>query len=260
MAVYDYSEPYDSSYMQPQGSAMNLGGITCGLLGFIGQERTNQKNWDIAQNANAASAAQAQAQMDFQERMRQTQYQTAIEDMKKAGLNPMLAYSQGGAGVPTGAMGSISTAKMENSLGAGVSGYQQLASNNAELDLKASQTTATTAQAIKTEADTIQIKANTLKTAEDTALSTQQRINLQKQIAKLDEEIQNLRATRGLTTAQTQNVKENVAPSGDPFWYRDAKRFANSAKDALKYQFNKARDIGYDPETIFNKLRQKLSK
>jgi len=189
MAVYDYSQPYDSSHMQPQGSAMSLGGLgglAGGLLGFIGQQQTNQKNWDIVQSANAASAAQAQAQMDFQERMRQTQYQTAIEDMKKAGLNPMLAYSQGGAGVPTGAMGSVSTAKMENALGAGVTGYQQLASNNAELDLKASQTTATSAQAIKTEADTIQTKAQTLKTAEDTNLSIQQKINLQKQIAKLE--------------------------------------------------------------------------
>jgi len=252
MAVYDYSEPYDSSGMQPQGSSMSLGGLTGGLLGFIGQQQTNQKNWDIADAANRNSAAQAQAQMAFQERMRATQYQTAIEDMKKAGLNPMLAYSQGGAGVPTGAMGSVSTAKMENALGAGAAGYQSMATNNADLDLKASQTSATSAQAIKTEADTIQTKALTLKTAEDTSLSTQQRINLEKQISKLDEEIKNLRATRGLTTAQTLNTTQNVAPSGDPYWYRDAKRVAHSAYDyAKKYA---------DPETIFNKLRQKLSK
>lgn len=39
----------------------------------------------------------------FQERMRSTQYQTAVADMKKAGINPMLAFSQGGAGTPSGA-------------------------------------------------------------------------------------------------------------------------------------------------------------
>jgi len=232
------------------GSAVS--GLAGGVLGFIGQQQTNQKNWDISQAANAASAAQAQAQMDFQERMRQTQYQTAIEDMKKAGLNPMLAYSQGGAGVPTGSMGSVSTAKMENALGAGVQGYQALASNSADLDLKASQTTATTAQAIKTEADTIQTKALTLKAAEDTALSTQQKTNLEAQIRKLDEEIMNLRSTRGLTNAQTTNTQQNIAPSADPYWYRDAKRLATSAKDVVKNYV--------DPETIFNKLRQKLSK
>jgi len=232
------------------GSAIS--GLAGGVLGFMGQQSTNQKNWDIANAANLQSAANAREQMDFQERMRATQYQTAIDDMKKAGLNPMLAYSQGGAGVPTGAAGSVSTAKMENALGAGVSGYQQLATNNADLDLKASQTSATSAQAIKTEADTIQTKALTLKAAEDTALSTQQKTNLEAQIRKLDEEIANLRATRGLTHAQTTNTQANIAPSADPYWYRDAKRLATSAKDAVK---NYA-----DPETIFNKLRQKLSK
>jgi len=237
----------------------DIGAATGGVLGFIGQNMTNQSNRDIASAANAASSMNAASQMAFQERMRETQYQTAVEDMKKAGLNPMLAYSQGGAGVPSGAMGSVSTATMGNALGAGVSGYQALASNNADLDLKASQTTATTAQAIKTEADTIQTKAMTLKTAEDTALSSQQKVNLQEQIRKLDEEILNLRATRGLTGAQTKNVQENIAPSTDPYWYRDLKRIANSAKDVATHKripmFN-----AEGAENAFNKLRQKLSK
>jgi len=239
------------------GSA--IGGVAGGVLGFIGQQQANQKNWDIAQAANQQSAAQAKAQMDFQERMRETQYQTAVKDMQAAGLNPMLAYSQGGAGVPSGAAGQVSTAKMENALGAGVHGYQQLASNTADIDLKATQATATSAQAIKTEADTIQTKAMTLKTAEDTNLSTQQKINLQEQLRKLDEEIANLRATRGLTHAQTKNVQENIAPSADPYWYRDAKRLATSAKDAVNYKkiplFN-----AEGAEASFNKLRQRLSK
>lgn len=41
-------------------------------------------------------------QQKFMERMRSTQYQTAVEDMKAAGINPMVAYSQGGAGTPGG--------------------------------------------------------------------------------------------------------------------------------------------------------------
>jgi len=120
---------------------MDIGGLTGGALGFIGQMQTNQKNWDIAQSANAASAAQAQAQMDFQERMRKTQYQTAVDDMKAAGLNPMLAYTQGGAGTPTGAMGSVSTATMKNALGAGVAAYNSSATANADLQLKDANTT-----------------------------------------------------------------------------------------------------------------------
>ncbi|AXF52081.1 MAG: DNA pilot protein [Microviridae sp.] len=54
--------------------------------------------WFKNREAKKASARQ----MAFQERMRETQYQTAVEDMRKAGINPMLAVSQGGAGTPSG--------------------------------------------------------------------------------------------------------------------------------------------------------------
>lgn len=47
-------------------------------------------------------------QQQFSERMRSTQYQTAVEDMKAAGINPMVAYSQGGAGTPSGGSQSAS--------------------------------------------------------------------------------------------------------------------------------------------------------
>jgi hypothetical protein len=219
---------------------LSLGGSLGGVLGFIGQQQTNQKNWDIAQAANAASAQQAASQMAFQERMRETQYQTAVEDMKKAGLNPMLAYQHGGAGTPSGAMGQVSTAKVGNALGAGVAGYQAMQLNNAEVELKKAAEENTSASTIKTEADTIQTAVNIQKTLEDTKLSQQQYINMQELLKKLQEEILQIRASTKLSTAQEANVKENIAPSVDPYWYRDLKKGVSSAKqwasENMKYK------------------------
>lgn len=56
---------------------------------------------------NSAQSAMADKQMKFQEKMDNTRYQRGMADMKAAGLNPMLAYSQGGAGSPAGAMAPV---------------------------------------------------------------------------------------------------------------------------------------------------------
>lgn len=60
-----------------------------------------------AKKSNEAQVGVSREQMAFQERMSNTAYQRATEDMRKANINPMLAYMKGGASSPPGAQPQI---------------------------------------------------------------------------------------------------------------------------------------------------------
>lgn len=86
--------------------------------------KANAFNAEEAAKARTFNSAEAQKNRDFQEYMSNTAYQRARSDMEAAGLNPLLAYSQGGASSPSGSAASGSAASA--SMSANPSGFPVL--------------------------------------------------------------------------------------------------------------------------------------
>jgi hypothetical protein len=98
--------------------------------------------------SNKSNKREAQKDRQFQERMRNTQWQAAVADMRAAGLNPALAYSQGPNAAPGGAMATTS-----NPVEGAVSSGMQVKMQSEQLKLIRQQQQAAMAQTIKTRSD-----------------------------------------------------------------------------------------------------------
>lgn len=90
------------------------GDLLGGLIGAGGQVYSDQQTAKSVAGANEMNRAIAREQMRFQEAMSNSAYQRAVADMRKAGVNPLLAISKGGASTPAGAGFSAQSMKYGN--------------------------------------------------------------------------------------------------------------------------------------------------
>ena len=93
-------------------------------------------NKQSAKSQNKENRIASARQMAFQQQNSDTSYQRGMKDMKKAGLNPILAGKLGGASTPTGATYQASNADLAGGMqkGMSVATAQQQLKNQIEIN------------------------------------------------------------------------------------------------------------------------------
>lgn len=243
MGLFDGIGGLVGSFFGPVGSA--AGAAIGGMLGGEEQNKQNQSNYEAGLGFNSH---EAQKNRDFQERMRSTQYQTAVGDMKAAGLNPMLAYSQGGAGTPSGGAASASgmpqignkaAAAIQAAQGAQTVENMKASEQNIEMD-----TAVKRSELYKNQAETTRIEAETGRTKNSAGQIEAETQKVAPQIEEIKERIKliyNQTHTeyerQELTRAQTAltKIQQDVA-NGQIGLQEAQKRVANATATISEYE------------------------
>lgn len=133
-----------------------VAGFAAPFLGPVGSIAGALIDQNSQKQANQTTAQSVENQIEFQREQNATQYQRAVADMKKAGLNPALAYQQGGNSAGTGASYTAqpTTSNTGAKLTDAINAYNQFANGTAQRALLRAQAENATASAGLTQAQT----------------------------------------------------------------------------------------------------------
>lgn len=166
------------------GSLLNSAGGANSLLSMGASGLAGKYAADAQTDINDKQLAWAREQSAIQQNASATQYQRAMADMKKAGLNPMLAYQQGGAAMP----GTVQAPVLGNPVSQGVNSAAQFqgAQNQTE----------------QTAANVQQIKQNVRLLGSKEGLTDAQIVQVERGITKLEMDIMQVEANTQITRNQ----------------------------------------------------------